>query len=165
MATQSTFSVDMAIATAGQIQDIKEATIEGKLAAAATNFGTFVSRRASPADLVTQAANPNATTDVTARGLGIAVKDETRRSTSGFGGYEANDPIRIMRKGRCYVAVEGAVTDGQTLFVRFAAGTGTQLGAFRADADAGTAVAFPGLIARQTLSVAGLCLVEINLPQ
>lgn len=163
MIVQTTFAIDYTVGTPGQLADVANNTQNSKLAAATVPFGTFVSRRASPADAVSQCGNPAATADVTARGIGIALKSEVEGSAGV--GYVANDGVDILTKGKCYVNVEGVVTDGQDLFVRFAAGAGgSQLGAFRADADTASAVALPGLKARQTTTGAGLCLVEINLP-
>lgn len=163
MIVQTTFVTDYTVGTPGQLADNGMTDQISKLAAAVVPFGTLVCRRATPADPVSHCGNPEVTGSVTARALGISLKSEMEGS-SGVG-YAINEGVDILRKGRCYVNVEGVVTDGQDLFVRFASGAGgTQLGAFRADADTATAVALPGLKARQTTTGAGLCLVEINLP-
>lgn len=163
MVVQTTFVPDYTVGVPGQLADTANNTPNSKLAAAVVPFGTFVCRRATPADPVSHCANPEVAGSVTARAIGIALKSEMQGSSGT--GYAINDGVAILTKGKCYVNVEGVVTDGQDLFVRFAAGAGgSQLGAFRADADTATAVALPGLKARQTTTGAGLCLVEINLP-
>jgi hypothetical protein len=158
---QTSYVVDKVLGYPGTVADSVDTVRESKAAAAAVNFGTFVCRRASPADAVEQCANPAATADVTARGRGIALRDETRKNTQG---YVTDDQVVYLRKGRVIVAVEAAVTQDAAVFVRFAAGTGTQLGAFRGDADTATAVALPGAIFKTSTAGAGLAIVEINLP-
>jgi hypothetical protein len=161
MTVQSSFSIDKVLGYPGLIADTMPSNVsDSKLAAAATGFGLAVCRRASPADPVSSAAPPNATADVSARLQGIALRDETRKNTTG---YETNDPMRVLRRGRVWVNVEGSVTADAQAFVRFASGAGgTVLGSFRADADTATAVAAPGCYFRT--SGTGLQLVEINLP-
>jgi hypothetical protein len=119
-------------------------------------------RRASPADGVEQCAHPNATADVTARPQGIVVRDQTRKNTTG---YETNDAVRVLRRGKIWVQVENAVTADAAAFCRFASGGGgSVLGSFRSDADTATAVAFPTAVFRTSTSGAGLAQIEINLP-
>lgn len=163
---QTTYSVNKVAGYPGLVVDAVDTVRASKAAAAAVNFGTFVCRRTAPADAVEQCANPAATADVTARPRGIALKDETRRnSTGGFpGGYAVDDQVVYLRKGRVWVNVEAAVTQDGAVFVRFAAGTFTQLGAFRGDADTATAVALPGATYLTSTAGAGLAVVEINIP-
>lgn len=159
---QTTFPINHTAAVAGAVFGAKPLT-ESRLAAAAIPFGTFVCRRASPADGVDQCANPAASADVTARLLGIAMYNDTARN--GFG-YEQYQGVTYMRKGLCWVPCESAITEGIDPFVRFAAGTGTILGAVYNGADTASAVAtgLAGVRTRSALSAAGLVLIEINLP-
>ena len=160
---QTTFVYDKVAGYPGCVADAVDTVRESKAAAAAVNFGTFVCRRASPVDGDDQCANPAATADVTARGRGIALRDETRKHTTG---YETNDQVSFLRRGRVWVTVEEAVLQDDAVFVRFASGAGgTQLGAFRKSADTATAVALPGAIYKTAqATIGGLAMVEINLP-
>jgi hypothetical protein len=138
-----------------------------KIATSAVPFGVGVVKRASPADTVEQCGVPTATADVTARPRGIALIDQTRKGpqAGNAGGYESGDIVSYLKQGRIWVAVEGAVSQDSSAFCRFASGAGgTQLGAWRADADTGTAVAFPTAVFRTSTSGAGFAIVEVNLP-
>jgi hypothetical protein len=97
--------------------------------------------------------------------LGITCAETAREpsSSSTPGGYKSGasrDVVSIAEMGHVWVAVEGTVTEGQQLFCRYAAGTGTQLGAFRADADSATAGAVVGLQTTQARTGAGLVLAR-----
>jgi hypothetical protein len=167
MTVQTSFSVDKVRAYAGMIADAGDKDTGNKIATSAVPFGCGVVKRAAPADTVEQCGVPTATADVTARPRGIAVKDESRRGPqSGFpGGYELGDSVTYVKRGRVWVAVEGAVAQDSSAFCRFAAGGGgTVLGAWRADADTATAVAFPTAVFRTSTTGAGFAIVEVNLP-
>jgi hypothetical protein len=78
--------------------------------------------------------------------------------------YEDEDTMPVLRHGRVWVRSESAFTAGAAAFVRFSAGAGgTQLGAFRTDADTATAVAVAGLRFLTSGSAADLALLEVNL--
>jgi len=167
MTVQTSFSVDKQRAYAGMLADAGDKDTINKIATSAVPFGCGVVKRAAPADTVEQCGVPTATADVTARPRGIAVKDETRRGPQAGlpGGYEIGDSVTILKRGRIWVPVEGAVAQDGSPFCRFAAGAGgTVLGAFRADADTATAVAFPTAVFRTFTSGAGFAVVEVNLP-
>jgi hypothetical protein len=104
---------------------------------------------------------PRVATDVTAgRFLGIAASN-TSKSPNG-GGWPTKSMVDILRTGHIHVLVEGTGTEGANLFMRFASGAGgTQLGAFRADADSTTAVAVPGMRAMETWTASGIVLAEL----
>jgi hypothetical protein len=92
--------------------------------------------------------------------LGIAAL-ETNKEINGGLGYANGSPIPILTMGDIWLQVEGTVTEGQNLFCRYASGAGgTQLGAFRADADTSTAGAVPGLYTKQARTGAGLVLAR-----
>jgi len=159
---QTTYSVDKVLGYPGSVADSVDTTRESKFAAAAVNFGTFVVKRASPADANEECANPAASADVTARPRGIALKDETRKNTVA---YQVGDQVVYLRKGRAIVAVEAAVSQDGAVFARFAVGAGgSQLGAIRGDADSASAVAIPTAIFKTSTSGPGLAIVELNLP-
>lgn len=164
MTIQTTFVVDHPIAFPGQPADLTHSTVISKIAAGTIPFGSFCVRAAAGVD--ESCALPVATADVTARPWGVAIKDQTHRGSNNLDN-EANDMVPVMTKGRVWVTVEGAVTNGAAAFVRFAAGGGGSiLGLFRADADTATAVAIPNGagIFRTATSGAGLALLELNLP-
>lgn len=165
---QTSYVVDKAAGYPGAVANSVPSVRESKAAAAAVNFGTFVCRRAAPADGDDQCANPAATADVTARGRGIAILDQTKKGPQygTVGGYVANDQVEYLRQGQIWVTVEEAVVQDGPVFVRFAAGGGgTQLGAFRTSADTATAVQLPSAIYKTSQpTIGGLALVELNLP-
>jgi hypothetical protein len=166
MTVQTTFVIDKPRAIAGMLADSGDTDKGTKLATSVIPFGVGVVKRASPADGVEQCGVPTATADVTARPRGIAIHDVTRRGPQGglAGGYEIGDPVSYLKQGRIWVVVEGTVTQDSAAFCRFAAGAGgTILGAFRADADTATAVAFPTAVFR-TGNINGLAELEVNLP-
>lgn len=139
------------------------AYLGSKVAKVAIAFGLFVHYKVSDG---TPFCNiPAATGDVTSgRGLGFAILDTAREPNAALG-YAAGDPVNIIRKGHIWLAVEDSAVEGAAVFVRFATGTGTVLGAIRSDADTATAVALPGAVFRSTQATAsGLVLVELNMP-
>lgn len=85
-------------------------------------------------------------------------------------GYELSDayfigrPVSFVDYGEMWVAVEAAVTAGQQAFVRFATGSFTQLGAFRADADTATAGVLPACRFTTSTAGAGFAKVRVRLP-
>lgn len=173
-AVQTSYNINPVAAYPGMVaNNMLGKYAETRFAAAQVNFGTFVVQRAAPADGVDQGANPAATADVTARLRGVAVHDETTRN--GYG-YELNRPMKLLRKGFIWVVADGAIAQDTVPFIRFAAGTGTQLGAVRADADTATAVqpaSYPNqVIVRSAVQPVYIgngvtqlcCLVELNLP-
>lgn len=161
-AIQTSYVFDKALGYPGCVVDAANTLKESKAAAAAVPFGTLVCRRASPADGQDVCANPAATADVTARAYGVALRDETRKHTTG---YETNDQVTFLRRGRVWVTVEDAVVGGAAAFVRFTVeAPDLQLGTFRSDADTDKAVALPGAVFRSSASAGGLAILEINLP-
>jgi hypothetical protein len=95
-------------------------------------FGAFVYESAEG-----KCALPTATGNVTGVRGGVAMRDPSLASGVG---YKVGDPVRVLLKGRVFVLNEEAVTFDDPVFVRHASGAGgTQLGAFRDDADTATA--------------------------
>jgi hypothetical protein len=164
MTIQSSFSVDHVTAFPGMLADCTDKVVISKITTVLVPFGSFVCRGA--AGVVESCALPVATGDVTARPWGVAIKDQTHRGSNNLDN-EVNDIVSIVRKGRVWVTVEGAVTAQSDAFIRFAAGGGgSVLGLFRADADTATAVALLNGAGKFLTSTtgAGLALLEINLP-
>lgn len=104
---------------------------------------------------------PVLTGEVTNSFEGISVRQEYREENSQ--GYSNLEPLPVMRRGYIWVAVEGAVTEEGSVFVRTAASGGnTQLGAFRADADSANATLVPNAKFVTSTTAAGLAIVEIK---
>jgi hypothetical protein len=107
------------------------------IATVAIPFGVLVYESAEG-----KAALPTATGNVTGGRVGIALIDPAKASGVG---YEVGDAVRVMRRGRVWILTEEQLAFGDTLFARFATGTGTQKGAFRNDADTTTASTPPNM--------------------
>jgi hypothetical protein len=163
MTVQTSFTYDAVKGRPGGLVDMGYTEKISRIANTnAVPFGKFVSRRATPADTDEQVGLPEVSASVTARGKGFAILDHTRKNTSG---YEANDVVNILRKGRMWVECETAWTDGADVFIRFA-GAGSGLGSVRNDADTANAVALLDGRCKFVGSggSAGLAMIEINLP-
>jgi len=111
---------------------------------------------------------PRLATDVTG-GLFLGVAAQNVMREPNVNGWPHQSMPNILRVGHIYVVVEapaaGAGTEGKNLFMRHASGAGgTQLGAFREDADSASAVAVPGLRAMEDWTAAGTVLAEF-IPQ
>lgn len=106
---------------------------------------------------------PTATGMVTATGVGFMVHDVAKEPKASDGGTLENvsgQMVGVMQFGTMYVISEVAVNYGDPVFVRFAAGTGTVLGACLKSADTATAVALPGARFIQTIAAGGLVEIE-----
>ena len=78
--------------------------------------------------------------------------------------YRLYSSFPITHRGRLCIAAEQPLAAGAPIFVRFAVGAaGTLLGALRADADAGKAVAAPYLFVIAATDADGLAVVEVRL--
>jgi hypothetical protein len=138
----------------GMLYDLGPHDVVTKIAADAIDFGEYVSfNDAEHCEL------PDSASEVTARQGGIALRDPSHPSGTG---YAVGDPVPVLRKGRVWVAVEGAVTAGGSAFVRHTAGGGEQQGAFRVDADGTDASIAPTSV--YYLGGSTLAVVEINQP-
>ncbi len=84
---------------------------------------------------------------------------------AGAAGIAAGEVASLLRKGRIFVVVEEAIALTDSVFFRHTAGGGgSNLGAFRTDADTATA---DQLVAAKWLSVtsgAGIALLDLNHP-
>lgn len=133
---------------------------------AAIGYGVCVVQDEQDED---KARVPILTTDISAAGyaLGVTVHTHTNEQqylTAGGTGYDIEDAMSIMRKGRIYVEVEDAVTAGAQAFVRFTATSPEVLGAFRSDTGGGDAVALPQAFFRTNTAIGGIAILEVNLP-
>lgn len=97
--------------------------------------------------------------------LGLAVHEHVMPTDAGVARYETNSAVNVMRQGTLWVTVETSVAPGDTPYLRFAPrASNTQLGAFRADSDSGTAIAVTGARFLTAASAGKLAQLEINLP-
>jgi hypothetical protein len=137
-------------------------------------FGTFLTQdtNITGTGAYNIARLPNAAIDITTErlGLGVSIHEqatENALASSGAAevGYRTQSTMSLLRKGLIWVQVEDAVVPGGEVFVRFVAGAGgTQLGAFRSDADTASAGALPNARYKSGASAGGLAQLDINLP-
>ena len=80
-------------------------------------------------------------------------------------GIEQNEVASLLRNGRIWVVVEETIVVGDAVFVRHTTGGGgTQIGAFRNDADTATAQTVPEASWLKGSSTPGIALLQINIP-
>lgn len=77
--------------------------------------------------------------------------------------YEDEDAVPIIEHGKIYMYTETALAKGAHPFVRFTATGDEKAGALREDADTADAVVCPWLIVDETVTVAGLVRVKVDL--
>ncbi len=117
---------------------------------------------------VAQGTHPEAAilpTSAGARIIGITLHSHVyaRPEEVGDVGVKPKVTLNVLSRGTCWVRTESAVVVGARPFVRFAAGAGgTQLGAFRGDADTATAVELTGGRFLNSASAGGLVQVEFD---
>lgn len=110
---------------------------------------------------------PRQSADVGDRIFGVAAADHLLETVTGAtnGLYLDKAGVSILRRGYIWVVCESAITAiGADVYVRYASGSGgSNLGAFRADADTSTAAVLNGATFRSTCGAGELCLLELNL--
>lgn len=133
--SQTAYTVAPALAFRGLLgdpNDDKFAIPMSNGAAAAVGFGIMVRR---------DAANPEDQFDIlSAAGqvpLGIPVHTQAQEDPSLADplGIALLEPASILRRGRIWVPVEAAVVVTDPVYFRHTTGSGTEIGAFRPDAD------------------------------
>lgn len=136
MPVQTAYSTNHTGATIGAPVDGQLRNVRSFVAEVAIPFGRAVSRGASAGG----AKLPTGAGDVSGFvGVSMRVQDDVENA-AGLLQYEIGRNVSVIDFGMVYVQVENAVTAGGGVFVRHAAGAGgTALGAFRGNADAGTA--------------------------
>ena len=97
--------------------------------------------------------------------VGIAVRKHTQ--TNVYNATTATDyaigaSVPVCNLGYIVVEAESDVVKGANIFIRYAEGTGTVLGAIRADADTATAVEVPGVVFAESASAGELVRVAIT---
>lgn len=167
MSIQTSMLTTPAVAYAGMVSQDTPGfrDIISKISAASIPNGVFVTQ--GTAD--DQCELPNAAGDITpgGPGLGVAIFDPTVPTNWPPGTtvpYPSGQAVPIMRRGRVYVVVEEAVSKGDDVYVRYAAGVGgTQLGAFRSSDPGSEAAQLEGAKYATSAGAAGLALLELNL--
>lgn len=166
MAIQLAYNTDPAVAIEGQLGGNSPAreVVSRLLSTGSVAAGRLVVRDVSDTTirLPTSAGDIAATVGAT---LYDASKPPFAYGAPLWNGTRIPPMVPVLRKGRVWVIVEENVTQSMNVYVRFAAGAGgTNLGAFRASDDSGTAAQL-GSARYATSSVAGgLAQLELNLP-
>jgi hypothetical protein len=100
--------------------------------------------------------------------IGVAMMDFARspflgtaNTSSGTGQYQIGDDVPLMRRGRCWMYSETAVTQGDPVYVRVTAAGVAVTGQVRDGATANF-VLHPTAVFMNTTSAAGIALVEIK---
>lgn len=164
--SQTSYSYDLRSGFAGLIADTGHRDIVSRVSLADMPYGVLGVMGVLPDSEVKLPASSG---DVTgSKVLGVVVSQHTQESQYPGGStpsfIPASQTVGLMRKGRIWVNVEEAVVAGDQPFVRFAAGSFSQLGAFRKSADTATAVALPN--ARYVTSqatIGGVAVVELEI--
>jgi hypothetical protein len=102
---------------------------------------------------------PRVAADVTAGFLGIAGFDSSEQYA--LGGWQPGSLPKLLHRGHIWCVTEGAIAELAQMYCRYASGAGgSQLGAFRGDADTSSAAPVVGLRALESCSGAGIVLAE-----
>lgn len=163
--SQTSYSVDPAVGFRGLLADPNDDSFAIPLAnggAAAVGFGIMVKR---------DVTNPEDQFDVfTATGqdpVGILVHTQAQENPSLAGdlGVDQLEVASVLRRGRIWVRVEEAVSVGDPVFFRHTAGAGgSEIGAFRNDADTASCDQVTSAAWLQGSDGAGIALLELNIP-
>jgi hypothetical protein len=163
---QTTYDLDYPVGVEGQkIEAYPSGILTGLAEAGIILVGKIVTMDTANGRNDKAAKHPTTAAMITGAGaLGVAMWDPSYPEPP-YAQYKA---FPIMRKGRLLMVCETTIAKGVHPCGRFAVGTGTVLGALRADVDtvssADTCVAVPWLtIVTPCTSVGGLCEVEVNL--
>lgn len=161
--SQTSYQVNQDVAFAGLVAESQSPVdiLSRQNPAVAVPYGVGVVQGTLDADVIV----PTATAMITdGRFIGVAVSEQTVVSSASgtAANYPLNSSVPVLRKGRVWVTVEEAVTPVSPVFCRFATGSGTVLGAFRASADTATAVAVPRARYMTSAGIGGLAVLELN---
>jgi hypothetical protein len=175
---QTSYAINLpAVAYPGQPADISKVddNVSALAVAAAIPYGLLVVRDASNSSGPWNVAGklPASAAAITAAGsaLGVSVADQARAQDPSVAvpTYPQHAAVPCKRVGRIWVQVEDSATAGAQCYVRFASSVnGTQLGAFRSDADTISSVdkaaALPNAYyVTSQASAGGYALVELML--
>lgn len=163
--SQTAYAVDPALAFRGMLGDPNDDSFAIPLAngaAAAVGFGIAVRR---------DATNPEDQFDVfNATGqdcVGVLVHTHAQENPDLADplGVDQLEVASVLRRGRIWVVVEEAVAVGDPVFFRHTAGGGgSEIGAFRNDADTATCDQLTQAAWLQGSAGAGVALLEVNVP-
>lgn len=164
MAVQTTFNIEQSGPYAGMKAGVGPDTIgsyrNGE--AAAVPFGVLVQQGTDDGEFDLY----DTTGGLKLLGVLCHTHALSNRDLSNDDGIAVDAMGNVMERGRVFVEVEDAVAAGEPAFARFVAGAGgTQLGAFRSDADTASADAIPGLMYKTSASAGGIAELSVNLPQ
>ncbi len=159
-AVQTTINFDPAVGVAGMLYDTSsDNEVLSVIASEDIPFGSYVKIAGQYGEL------PDNAGEVTAGLGGVAVWDQTKAVDNlglGLGaGYKSGDIMNVLVRGRIWVTGETTLANQSIPFVRFTANGGTQNG-WRLDADAGKAVARPGIMVYKAGAANGLAVVMVN---
>jgi hypothetical protein len=144
----------------GQIASVGDPPV-GYMTAAAQPAGVFVCEGTTA-----QTCKVPTTADEVLQALGVAVwsASELPPTDTTTNDYDTATVIPVLAHGEVWVVCEEAMAVTEDVYVRRAAGTGTQLGAVRDDADNASCTLLPNVRVVTASSGAGVCKLRINLP-
>ena len=140
---QLSYKATMTAGRPGLIFDTGYNDFVSKLAEVAIPFGRLVVKGSS-ADVVKVPTSGAQITDAldACKGIAAATQAKEGNAANAYSQYDAKDCVSVMKRGRVWVLAEGTWTANSQAFVRHGTTTnGSQLGAFRADADGSPAAA------------------------
>lgn len=163
---QAAYLTDFPLPPAGAVYDVSEAQdfVTG-LSLVRMPYGILAAANIGADDRLIKL--PAASGDV-AHPAGIVVRTGAIESTRDnlAPGYQAGDPVNLMRQGRIWVTPETAVTKDGAVYARITVSGGSiQLGALRGDTDSGNATLVPGARWKSTTTAYGpgvSALLEFN---
>jgi hypothetical protein len=161
--SQTSYSIDQGAAKAGGVYDLGFNDFISLAAQATIPFGCFVCKGTAEDQVKVPAATGDVTDITKARGFAAATQAHEQVSGASVDQYVQYDTVSVMQRGRMWVTCEANWTQASSVFVRFATGTGTQLGAVLVSADTATAVALPGAKFLNSGSAGGLALIQFDL--
>lgn len=176
MSVQTTYSVNPAIAFAGQKADNSSFDVDSMISTDTSSipFGVFVASDSASGAAGDQSAKMPAASGAVLMGVLMHSFDYARTWTDPSGtthgeldstGLKAGAHLNVMRRGRIYVTSETAAAVGDPVHVRYSANGGnTQLGAVRNAADAGHTIDMTGKARYvSTCSASGLAVIELDM--
>jgi hypothetical protein len=157
---QLTYPTDLAIGIAGQLQPSPRNDVLSRVFENATSapFGIAIARGTDPDLEVDHAA------DAAGDLVGVLVHSHANEvGDDNLNQADTGKVVNVLHEGRILVVCEDACTPADSVYVRVASGGGgTQLGAFRTDADTATARAASGMRFLTSASAGGLVLLEVD---
>lgn len=158
---QTTYSYGPSVAVLGQVSEDFYNFVDTVIPTVAVKVGKLLTADKTAGQVRNKAKYPAAAADITRPGaMGVVRLDPTREGGSD---YAALRPVPVVRKGRIWVMAESNVARWTHPYIRYASGTGTELGSFLASADTSTAAQCTHAIYLTDASAGELVLVEIDL--